>query len=189
MTDTTPLEHVGREVQRRRLELGMDPTTLARTAGVDTKTTRALEAGERWPRDMSRLKIEKALGWTAGSLDKVRAGGRATLVDEGAESAVDPEATGASIVDATRVARDQLVTLANGIRQASGELLALGDPRVQRVIDMLDELERTALLQAATAMSGPRLLHTAGTRLGAPSDEALERYAANEAAEREHHNG
>lgn len=167
----------------------MDPTTLARTAGVDTKTTRALEAGERWPRDMSRLKIERALGWASGSLDKVRAGGRATLLDEGTESSTDPEVTGAVCVDAARVARDQLVALANGIRQAAGALSEVSDPRVQAVIQMLDELERTALLQAATATGGPRLLHTAGTKLAAPSDEALERYAAHEAGEREHHNG
>ncbi|MFE3196231.1 hypothetical protein ACFXHA_45050 [Nocardia sp. NPDC059240] len=188
MTDATSLERVGREVQRRRLGLSMDPTTLARNAGVDTKTTRALEAGERWPRDMSRLKIEKALGWSAGSLEQIRAGGKPTELQDAAEIS-DATEVGGSQVEAARATRDQFVTLANGIRQAAGLLLDVPDPRARTVVQMLDELERTALLQAASAPGIPRLLHTAGTKLAAPSDEALERYAANEAAEREHHNG
>jgi transcriptional regulator with XRE-family HTH domain len=72
---------VGNRVVRRRLELGLDAAQLARMAGVDPKTVASLERGERWPRDRSRMGIEAALQWRAGSLDDIRAGGEPTPVD------------------------------------------------------------------------------------------------------------
>jgi len=72
------IAEVGRIVARRRLELGMDAAQLARSAAVDPKTVASLEHGERWPRDRSRAAIEAALGWKAGSLDDIRAGGEPT---------------------------------------------------------------------------------------------------------------
>ncbi|MET8648546.1 helix-turn-helix domain-containing protein [Nocardia aurea] len=70
----SPAELVGAEVQRRRIELGIDQIDLARQASVDPKTVRGLERGNSWPRDSSRAKIEKALAWQPGSLDRLAAG-------------------------------------------------------------------------------------------------------------------
>ena len=78
LTVMRDIAEVGRVVARRRLELGMDAAQLARTAAVDPKTVASLEHGERWPRDRSRVAIEAALGWRAGSLDDIRAGGEPT---------------------------------------------------------------------------------------------------------------
>ncbi|MFI9507543.1 multiprotein-bridging factor 1 family protein [Nocardia sp. NPDC052566] len=64
-----PRVRVGRAVVRRRIELKMDQSDLAREAQVDAKTVRYLERGERWPRDSSRAKIERALDWIPGALD------------------------------------------------------------------------------------------------------------------------
>lgn len=69
-----PLEEVGALAAARRRELNMDRAALARTAGVDPKTLRAFEEGERWPRDQSRTRIESALKWPAGILEKLRRG-------------------------------------------------------------------------------------------------------------------
>jgi transcriptional regulator with XRE-family HTH domain len=80
LTVMRDIAEVGRIVARRRLELGMDAAQLARTAAVDPKTVASLEHGERWPRDRSRAGIEAALGWKAGSLDDIRAGGQPTAV-------------------------------------------------------------------------------------------------------------
>jgi transcriptional regulator with XRE-family HTH domain len=83
LTVMRDIAEVGRIVARRRLELGMDAAQLARTAAVDPKTVASLEHGERWPRDRSRVSIESALGWKAGSLDDIRAGGEPTQVVSG----------------------------------------------------------------------------------------------------------
>lgn len=47
----------------------MTQRELAMTAEVDIKTIYNLESGERWPQAGTRAKIEKALGWTMGSLE------------------------------------------------------------------------------------------------------------------------
>lgn len=46
----------------------MTQTEFARRAGVDPKTLRALESGERWPHAKTRLAIEQALEWPAGTI-------------------------------------------------------------------------------------------------------------------------
>lgn len=67
-----PLAEVGALAAARRRELKMDRAALARKAKVDPKTVRALEEGERWPRDKSRTQIESALDWPAGALERLR---------------------------------------------------------------------------------------------------------------------
>ena len=47
-------------------------------AGVDAKTLRSIEEGERWTRELSRSRIESALGWNSGSLESIRDGGEPT---------------------------------------------------------------------------------------------------------------
>ncbi|OCB15128.1 helix-turn-helix domain-containing protein [Mycobacterium intracellulare] len=68
------LRKVGKLAAARRRELQMDQAGLARTADVDPKTVRAFERGERWPRERSRTRIEAALQWSAGSLERIKAG-------------------------------------------------------------------------------------------------------------------
>ena len=64
----------GKAVAARRVELGMSAAELARDAGIDPKTIRSLERGERWPWDKKRAAIEKALQWRFGALDDLRLG-------------------------------------------------------------------------------------------------------------------
>ncbi|GAA2070986.1 helix-turn-helix domain-containing protein [Williamsia deligens] len=66
---------VGAKVGLRRRALGLDVAELARTAGVDAKTIRSMEGGDRWPRDSTVAKIERALGWEPGSVEAVANGG------------------------------------------------------------------------------------------------------------------
>lgn len=75
----------------RRGELSLTQRTLATKAGVDIKTIYNLESGERWPQAGTRAKIEKALGWVAGTLEALAEGAdagyefptRAELIDDG----------------------------------------------------------------------------------------------------------
>lgn len=64
-------ELVGSKIIDRRIELGMNQADLARSAGVDPRTVRELERGQRWPRDSNRAQIETALGWGQGSLERM----------------------------------------------------------------------------------------------------------------------
>lgn len=79
--DGRTIEQVGDAVKDRRMALQMDQAGLARLAEVDAKTVRSLERGERWPRDVSRAKIEAALQWEPGSLEALLAGGDARSID------------------------------------------------------------------------------------------------------------
>lgn len=49
----------------------MTQQELARTADVDTKTIWNLETKGRWPIARSRARIEKALGWPQGELERI----------------------------------------------------------------------------------------------------------------------
>ncbi|GEE00233.1 hypothetical protein nbrc107696_46080 [Gordonia spumicola] len=75
------LGEVGQIVANRRARLQMDAAGLASAAGVDPKTLRSLERGERWPRDRTLRKIEVALQWQPGSLDSIKSGGSAIAID------------------------------------------------------------------------------------------------------------
>jgi transcriptional regulator with XRE-family HTH domain len=62
-------------VKARRGALHLTQDALATAAGVDAKTVWNLEAGERWPQATTRAKIEAALGWSEGDLQRIRSGG------------------------------------------------------------------------------------------------------------------
>lgn len=62
-------------VKARRGALHLTQDALAAKAGVDPKTVWNLESVERWPQATTRAKLEAALGWTEGDLQKIRSGG------------------------------------------------------------------------------------------------------------------
>lgn len=66
----TPQERAraGRIVAERAELLGMTQVVLARRAGVDRKTLRALIAGNRWPTVTVRGRLEDVLEWPRGEI-------------------------------------------------------------------------------------------------------------------------
>lgn len=68
----TPSERMraGRAVEVRMAERLLTRSIVARRAQVDPKTLAALITGERWPRVGTRARIERALGWPAGEIDR-----------------------------------------------------------------------------------------------------------------------
>lgn len=66
---------VARYVVARRGELNMSQQRLAERAGVDAKTIYNLESGDRWPQPKTRDRIEAALGWYSGDLQRIAEGG------------------------------------------------------------------------------------------------------------------
>jgi transcriptional regulator with XRE-family HTH domain len=69
----------------RRSELGLTQKGLALKAGVAERTVQNLEAGKR-PQPLIRGKIEKALGWPPGEMDRI-----ATAPDPAPEPSVPPD--------------------------------------------------------------------------------------------------
>ena len=56
----------------RRGDMGMTQQQLADAAEADVKTIRDMERGRRWPIATNRAKIEAALGWPSGELERLR---------------------------------------------------------------------------------------------------------------------
>lgn len=73
MNEAEVQQRVGAVFARRRSAKKLSPTALAKAASVDVKTLRAFEAGERWPQDTTRAKIESALDLAVGTADELRA--------------------------------------------------------------------------------------------------------------------
>ncbi len=62
----------GEEVVKRREELGFSQRKLKDDGVIGQSNLVAFERGRRWPRDNTRAKLEKALGWEPGHLARVR---------------------------------------------------------------------------------------------------------------------
>jgi len=68
---TEALMTIGQLVQKGRLAMDLAQQPFAKAAGVDLKTLRSLEKGERAPWDTTQAKVEKALGWRQGVIKEI----------------------------------------------------------------------------------------------------------------------
>jgi transcriptional regulator with XRE-family HTH domain len=84
---TAGRERAARAVVARRGKLGMTQQELAGMAGVDLKTIGNLESRGRWPIARTRARIESALGWPDGEMERLAA--------QGEEPSVPPEVVAA----------------------------------------------------------------------------------------------
>ncbi len=64
-------QRAARGAVARRGELGLTQEELAVRAGVDIKTIGNFERRGRWPIARTRARIERALGWMPGELDRI----------------------------------------------------------------------------------------------------------------------
>lgn len=62
----------GEEVVKRREELGFSQRKLKDDGVIGQSNLVAFERGRRWPRENTRAKLEKALGWEPGHLARIR---------------------------------------------------------------------------------------------------------------------
>jgi transcriptional regulator with XRE-family HTH domain len=79
MTPEQQRRRAGRAVEDRMAELGITIPMLARKAGVDPTTVRALLRGRRWPRATTRAKIAAVLGWRLDDLIRIAVDGPVSL--------------------------------------------------------------------------------------------------------------
>jgi transcriptional regulator with XRE-family HTH domain len=71
VNDADALETIGRLIKEGRLAMGLRQLPFAKLAGVDTKTLATMESGTRVAWETNQRKVEKALGWRAGSIQEV----------------------------------------------------------------------------------------------------------------------
>lgn len=88
---TRDLDRLGEQVKAHRLELYPSRLAAAQAAGMSKDTWQNVEEGGE-AQDMTYRKIEKALGWAAGSWLVVADGGSPVLVsDAPSDSAPEPQ--------------------------------------------------------------------------------------------------
>ena len=83
MAQTRDVDRLAQEVYLRRTRLGLSQAELAEAAKISTSTVRNIECGrvgER--RGPSVPAIERVLGWTPGSGERVLAGGDPELIEQ-----------------------------------------------------------------------------------------------------------
>lgn len=174
----TPQQRVGQHVADRRNALAMNQADLVREARVDPRTVRSLERGDRWPLDSSRVKIERALGWPAGTLDSLLAGGEPPIDEPTETTPIGEHETAARLVlamdDVQTRLRDLILT---------PEVAANLPPGAERFLEALDYATQVAeTLAVSIAGSGEelaRLKREERARIrsvtwGAPSAEHIE---------------
>lgn len=72
-------EQLDAALSSRRLQLGISWATLATQVGVSESALRNIRRGRNKPSDLTKHRLEEALGWTAGSIDAVLQGREPTL--------------------------------------------------------------------------------------------------------------
>lgn len=63
-------QRAGRAVALRISDMGTTVTAVARAAGVAPNTVRAFMNGERWPHRDTRCRLNEALGWPEGEIQR-----------------------------------------------------------------------------------------------------------------------
>lgn len=101
---TRDLDRLAERVKRHRMELYPSRLAAANAVGISKDTWRRVEDGLD-VREQTYVKIDKALGWAAGSCMVIAEGGEPVLADGSGASAPARPAPGASLsADAVRKA-------------------------------------------------------------------------------------
>lgn len=79
---TTPVERLDALIEDARLNRALEWRDFADQIGVSYETLRALRKTGK-ANDLSKRRVENALGWKAGSVDAVLAGGEPTPIGNG----------------------------------------------------------------------------------------------------------
>jgi hypothetical protein len=69
-------EHLADQLNRRRLELRLQWTDIARAAGITDKALRAMRRGEYGPSELTQIRLDEALRWQPGSVRAILEGGQ-----------------------------------------------------------------------------------------------------------------
>ncbi|MFF9248848.1 helix-turn-helix domain-containing protein [Streptomyces globisporus] len=116
------------EMNARRLQLGMAWKEVARSAGISYETLRAVRKGETSGAPLTLRKIEQALRWAQGDINRVERGGKPTPTSAAAEAAsgeapeqADPRAAAVLTILESLPPRVQKQVLARLNQMAAGD--------------------------------------------------------------------
>ncbi|AQT83160.1 hypothetical protein B1R94_27650 [Mycolicibacterium litorale] len=139
------IARVGHSVGARREELGLSQRQLSRDGVITTHSLIALEKGRRWPRASTRARLEAALQWPAGTLERLRGGDAAA----GETTVTTTTATDAPFMaDVVDVALAPLATAIDALPQPTAPDFL---PRASALLADLRRLEQVAANAARTA--------------------------------------
>jgi len=132
--DRSRRDRVARYVASRRADLGLSQETLAAHAGINPKTVLDLERGRRAASARTRQKLEPALGWVEGDINRIADGGypvTGPLPDDDSDG-LYATATGES-------AEPEFGAL---VRQVISRLPADSQPVLEELYEMYEDAER-----------------------------------------------
>ena len=75
-------EQLDAALSSRRLQRGISWTTLATQVGVSESALRNIRRGRNLPSDLTKHRLEEALGWAPGSINAILEGGEPTTRGE-----------------------------------------------------------------------------------------------------------
>ena len=116
-----PHERLDRLMNARRKELGLYWNEVAAAARVREQTLGAVRKGENSPSDMTRIGLDRALEWEAGSVDAILRGGNPTPLNEAPVSDSAGVPTLAEVAAELRELREEVRALHDRVRTKRDE--------------------------------------------------------------------
>lgn len=71
MKDNELLQHLGNLIKKARMQRQISQIKFAEQIGMDAKTIRAMERGDRFVQSVARAKVERAFGWRTGAIQEI----------------------------------------------------------------------------------------------------------------------
>ncbi|MEU1240085.1 helix-turn-helix transcriptional regulator [Micromonospora parva] len=108
-------------IKTRRLERGLSTSRAAQAAGIDRATWSTAESGTRRTSEHNWAGIERALGWTTGSIAAILGGGDPTPVnDEAVDEEIELVRTDPKLTDDVRERIIALILKRRETQRAAG---------------------------------------------------------------------
>jgi transcriptional regulator with XRE-family HTH domain len=170
--DTDPgAVRAGAAFAGRRQELGITQRELARMKIITASSLIAFEKGRAWPRERTRATLEEIVRWPAGTLARVKAGGR---VPGEEPAAAQPDSEAPLIVGAVDVALNTVsAAIANLPRDDHPKFAT----HAQAVLADLRQLEGITARAVRTSAGAPSVIRSLAA-VRRTYDELMTRAAA-----------
>lgn len=150
------IAQVGHAVGVRREQLGLSQRQLSRDGVITTHSLIALEKGRRWPRPSTRARLEAALQWPPGTLERLRGGDSAAAETTATTTGAADAPFMADVVD---VALAPLVTAIEALPAPSAPDFTV---RASELLADLRRLEQVAANAARSAKGSPAVALSLG---------------------------
>lgn len=138
-------------------EKGWNTKDLAGAADVDPATVADFLRASRWPRNVTRAAIEKALGWPVGSIAQIAQGGAAPVASSSAHDAPAVDDLVAEVSQLTPRQQDAVLAVVRAMREPGEKgfvQLATGSGKSGTVAHLADLARQEPDLSRVAARRG-----------------------------------